>query len=273
MHTTMSDGTDTPEEILGKVREAGITIFALADHDATKGCTMVRKVLTSDDPTFITGAEFNCKDEGGRYHILGYDYDPDAPSINDAVTAAHDLRMKKVHSRLDFIKDELGFILPDDEIKKLLALNNPGKPHIANLLVKYGYAENKEQGIEYIDRKHFSSEYLHPRDVIAAIRDAGGIPVLAHPPYGSGNDLILKDELAERVERLMGFGLLGLEGYYSGYTNVLREMVLNLAEKHDLYVTAGSDYHGTNKLVELGDTGPWGETPAKGLERFLSIIL
>ncbi len=71
----------------------------------------------------------------------------------------------------------------------------------------------------------------------------------------------------------MGFGLLGLEGYYSGYTNVLREMVLNLAEKHDLYVTAGSDYHGTNKLVELGDTGPWGETPAKGLERFLSKIL
>ena len=273
MHTTMSDGTDTPEEIIGKVRDAGIKIFSVTDHDAINGCTMIMGALRDGDPVFIPGAEFNSRDEGGRYHILGYGFDPEAPSINGIVEAAHELRMKKVHARLDFLRKELGFDLPEDEIAKLLELNNPGKPHIANLLVRYGYAENKEQGIEYIDRKHFKSEYLHPKDVITAIRDAGGIPVLAHPPYGSGNEIIVKEELSERVERLIGYGIEGLEGYYSGFTRVLRDEVLSLADRHDLFVTAGSDYHGSNKLVVLGDTGLDVEAPADGLCRFLSKIL
>ena len=273
MHTTMSDGTDTPEEIIGKVRDAGIKIFSVTDHDAINGCTIIIGALRDGDPVFIPGAEFNSRDEGGRYHILGYGFDPEAPSINGIVEAAHELRMKKVHARLDFLRKELGFDLPEDEIAKLLELNNPGKPHIANLLVRYGYAENKEQGIEYIDRKHFKSEYLHPKDVITAIRDAGGIPVLAHPPYGSGNEIIVKEELSERVERLIGYGIEGLEGYYSGFTNVLRDEVLSLADRHDLLVTAGSDYHGSNKLVVLGDTGLDVEAPADGLCRFLSKIL
>lgn len=273
MHTTMSDGTDTPTEIIEKVREAGITIFSVTDHDAINGCTIIHKALTGSDPAFITGAEFNCRDEGGRYHILGYGYDPGAPAITKAVRTAHDLRMKKVHARLDFLKEELGFILPDEEIENLLALNNPGKPHIANLLVKYGYADNKEQGIGYIDRKKFRSEYLHPHDVINAIKDSGGIPVLAHPPYGSGNEIIVRNDLSERVEKLTGMGLLGLEGYYSGYTKLLHDEVISLAERFGLYVTAGSDYHGSNKLVELGDTGPSDDVIADGLERFLSKIL
>ena len=273
IHTTMSDGTDTPEEIIGKVRDAGIKIFSVTDHDAINGCTMIMGALRDGDPVFIPGAEFNSRDEGGRYHILGYGFDPEAPSINGIVEAAHELRMKKVHARLDFLRKELGFDLPEDEIAKLLELNNPGKPHIANLLVRYGYAENKEQGIEYIDRKHFKSEYLHPKDVITAIRDAGGIPVLAHPPYGSGNEIIVKEELSERVERLIGYGIEGLEGYYSGFTNVLRDEVISLAVRHDLFVTAGSDYHGSNKLVVLGDTGLDVEAPADGLCRFLSKIL
>ena len=200
-----------------------------------------------------------------RFHDLGHS--------NAIVATAHELRLKKVHARLDFLREELGFDLPEEEISKLLLLNNPGKPHIANLLVRYGYAENKEQGIEYIDRKHFRSEYLHPKDVISAIRDAGGIPVLAHPPYGSGNDIIVRDELAERVERLIGYGIEGLEGYYSGFTKVLRDEVLGLAERHGLLVTAGSDYHGSNKLVDLGDTGLDAGKPADGLCRFLSKIL
>ena len=273
MHTTMSDGTDTPEEIIGKVRDAGIKIFSVTDHDAINGCTRIMRSLNDGDPVFIPGAEFNSRDEYGRYHILGYGFDPASPSINAIVATAHELRLKKVHARLDFLRKELGFDLPEEEISKLLLLNNPGKPHIANLLVRYGYAENKEQGIEYIDRKHFRSEYLHPKDVISAIRDSGGIPVLAHPPYGSGNDIIVRDELAERVERLIGYGIEGLEGYYSGFTKVLRDEVLGLADRHGLLVTAGSDYHGSNKLVDLGDTGLDAGKPADGLCRFLSKIL
>ena len=273
MHTTMSDGSDTPDEIIEKVKSAGIEIFSVTDHDAVKGCTRIRQVLKGGDPAFITGVEFNARDEEGKYHILGYGYDPGAASINEVVDTGHAYRMKKVQARLDFMNEELGFSLPDDEVQSLLALNNPGKPHIANLLVKYGYVESKEEGIAYIDRKHFKSEYIRPETAIKGILDSGGISVLAHPSYGSGNELIIREELRTRVERLVGFGLMGLEAYYSGFTKVLRNEVLALAEKYDLYVTAGSDYHGTNKLVELGDIGPdEGEYPVK-IHDFLSKIL
>ena len=88
-----------------------------------------------------------------------------------------------------------------------------------------------------------------------------------------GDQLILGDELEQRVVRLMGFGLQGLEGFYSGFTAVLRDQVLHLAQKHSLYVTAGSDYHGSNKLVSLADTGMGQETGLPdGLKRFLEQI-
>ena len=98
--------------------------------------------------------------------------------------------------------------------------------------------------------------------------------MLAHPFYGSGGELILGEEMDERLRRLIGFGLHGIEVFYSGFTAKLRESALKFAEKYDLYVTAGSDYHGTNKLVELGDTGldENGEYP-KGMIRFFEKML
>ena len=94
--------------------------------------------------------------------------------------------------------------------------------------------------------------------------------MLAHPVYGDGDQMILGEELEARVKRLIGYGLSGVEGFYSGYTPVLREQTLALAEKFGLYVTAGSDYHGKNKLVPLGDTGLEDCEPPEGLVRFLS---
>ena len=138
-------------------------------------------------------------------------------------------------------------------------------------MVKYGFAATKEEAInEYINKVHFKNEYVRPEEAISGILASGGIPVLAHPFYGSGGELILGEEMDERLRRLIGFGLQGIEAFYSGFTAKLRESALKLAEKYDLYVTAGSDYHGTNKLVELGDTGldEYGDYPDR-LLRFL----
>ena len=255
MHTTVSDGTDTPTAIIGKVKEAGITVFSVTDHDAIKGCIEVADALTDSDPRFIPGVEFNCRDEKGRYHILGYGFDVSAASVTKIVEKGHALRMDKVRARIDMLKEQFGIALPADETEDLLRLDNPGKPHIANLMVRYGYADNKEQAIdEYLDKLHVRKEYIHPREVIEGIISAGGIPVLAHPPYGTGNDIIAGDELDARIRWLTGYGIAGVEAYYSGFTPRLIGEVLSLADKYDLYVSAGSDYHGTNKLVELGDT-------------------
>lgn len=274
LHTTVSDGSDTPVELIGNVKKAGIELFSVTDHDAIKGCGIVKGVLTEDDPKFVTGAEFSTRDEEGKYHILGYRYDPQSKAIEDIVELGHSLRMKKVTSRLDFIASEFGFTFPEEEIQKLLRLDNPGKPHIGNLMVKYGYAESKEVAInDYINKLHCRNEYIRPEEAIKGILDAGGIPVLAHPFFGSGDELILGADMENRVKRLMEYGLQGAEAFYSGFSKKLTNEMLDLADKYDLYVTAGSDYHGTNKMVILGDTGFDDETEfPEGMKRFFSAI-
>lgn len=274
MHSTVSDGTDTPEKLLERVREAGIGLFALTDHDALSGCVRIRPLLREDGPRLVCGVEFSCRDGEGKYHILGYGYDPEAPAINRVVALGHEYRMSKLTARLNFLKTEFGFVFPEEAVGRLLAMDNPGKPHIGNLMVEYGYAESKDRAIsEYINKYHARSEYVRPEEAIRGILDSGGIPVLAHPAYGSGEELIVGEEMKERLRRLIRFGLRGVEAFYSGFTPMLRAETLAFAERFDLLVTAGSDYHGTNKLVALGNTGlNRTKTIPDGLLRFLDEV-
>ena len=271
MHSTVSDGTDTPQELLQRVREAEIELFALTDHDAVKGCVMIREARTETDPKLVTGVEFSCRDEQGKYHILGYGIDPDSAPILEVVDLGHRYRMKKVLARLDFIREKFGFVFSEEDVRDLLALDNPGKPHIANLMVRYGFAPTKEAAIrETINQVHFSSEYVRPEEAIRGIFESGGVPVLAHPAYGSGDELIVGREMDRRLRRLIDFGLQGVEGFYSGFTPELIAETLAFAEKYGLYVTAGSDYHGRNKRISLGQNSLKPETAfPEGLKRFL----
>lgn len=274
MHTTVSDGSDSPEEILQAVKTTGLLFFAVSDHDAVKSCRIVRGLLREGDPAFVNGAEFSCRDELGKYHILGYAYDPAAVAIRALIARGHGLRMKKVKARLDFIRDEFGFSFPEEEIQTLLALDNPGKPHIGNLMVKYGYVKSKEEAIrDYINRKHFKNEFVRPEEAIADILKSGGIPVLAHPSFGSGDELIVGEEMDQRLKRLIGYGLQGVEAFYSGFSPKLKNEMLKYAEQYHLYVTAGSDYHGKNKLIPLGDTGMEENMPVpEGMLRFMEAV-
>ena len=217
MHTTVSDGTDTPEEILDRVKENGIELFAVSDHDAIKGCDVIQRLRKPDDPQFLTGVE---------------------------------------------------------EIEELLTLDNPGKPHLANLMVKNGYADSKETAMHnYLNKLRIRMDFLGPEEAIAGILAGGGIPVLAHPTYGNGDQLIQGENMDRRLQRLMAYGLQGVEGFYSGFSPAIRKEILDFAERYHLYVTAGSDYHGKNKLIHLGDTGLTPETVfPEGLHRFLEAI-
>ncbi len=275
MHTSVSDGTDAPEDILSRVKEAGIGLFAVTDHDSVRGCSVVRSLRGEGDPAFIPGVEFSCKDEQGKYHILGYGFDPDAEPIRRVVEQGHRYRMEKLQGRLDFLENTFGIRFSEEDLASLRALDNPGKPHIANLMVRHGYAQTIQDAFrQYLDRIRCRSEYVRPEEAIAGILGGGGIPVLAHPTYGSGDQLIMGDEMDGRVRRLIDFGLQGLEAFYSGFTPRIRGEILAFAGRYDLYVTAGSDYHGGNKIIPLGDTGlddvdAWPD----GLARFLETAL
>ena len=271
MHSTVSDGTDTPEQILERVRQAGLDLFSVTDHDAVKAGRILRKILQADDPQFVCGVEFSCKDENGNYHILGYGFDPEDPAVQRVVQGGHALRMEKVTKRLDFLKQKFGFAFPEEEIRRLLAMDNPGKPHIGNLMVKYGFAKTKESAIrDFINQARFPSAYVRPEEAISGSLKGGGIPVLAHPFYGNGDDLIVGEDMERRLLYLMDFGLQGVEAFYSGFTEKLISQMLEYARRYDLYVTAGSDYHGTNKLITLGDTGMSGtHKMPEGMRSFL----
>ena len=274
MHTTVSDGTDTPEEIVGRVKENGIKLFAVTDHDAIKGCGVIQRLRKPEDPQFLTGVEFSCRDEEGQYHILGYGYDPEAESMRELVEKGHRIRMGKIRTRLDFLEQTFGITFPPEEIEQLLRLDNPGKPHLANLLVKDGYAESKEAAMrDYLNKLRVRLEFLEPEEAIAGILAGGGIPVLAHPTFGNGDQLIQGEDMNRRLQRLTAYGLQGVEAFYSGFSRQNREEILSFAGKYHLYVTAGSDYHGKNKRVQLGDTGLTQETEyPEGLCRFLEAV-
>ena len=272
MHTRVSDGTDDPSEMISRAKAAGLGLFAVTDHDEMKGCGVVRSMREEGDPRFLCGVEFSCKDEEGQYHVLGYGQDPDAAPLRAAADKGHGYRLSKLATRVQKLEEMFGFTFPEEEIAKLMALDNPGKPHLGNLMVALGYAPDRSTAItEYINKVHAGGqEYLRPEEAIQAILQSGWIPVLAHPSYGRGDDLILEDAMDRRLRKLIGLGLQGVEAFYSGFSDKLRTEVLGFAEKYDLYVTAGSDYHGTNKLVKIGDTGlEIGMEMPRGLERFL----
>lgn len=271
MHTTVSDGTDTPEEILENVRLAGLDLFSVTDHDALCGCEAVVSALKPGDPLFIPGIEFSCRDELGKYHILGYAYDLSAEPIRAIVDRGHRTRIEKMKLRLALLEKKFNIRFNQEDTQHLFENHNPGKPHIANLLVRYGYVSSISKAFkEFLNGLEVPSVYIRPEEAVEAILKSGGIPVLAHPTYGSGDELILGNEMEERLQRLIGFGLQGVEAYYSGFTNLMHTEIMNFAEKFSLYVTAGSDYHGANKLIGLGqnqltDPDAWPE----GLRRFL----
>ena len=275
LHTVISDGTDTPEELLANVKKAGVELFSVTDHDAVRGCEIIQPLLRKGDPPCIPGVEFSCRDELGKYHILGYAYDLKAKPIREIVMKGHENRMYKVWDRLDGLEKMFRITFPEEEIMKLLGRSNPGKPHLANLMVQYGYAPNKEVAIrEFIDALKIKSRYVRPEEAIRAILDSGGIPVLAHPSFGSGEQRITGRDMEARLNRLMEFGLQGVEAFYSQFTEELVRELLEFAARFDLYVTAGSDYHGKNKTNALGITllEKVAEKP-EGMRRFLDEVL
>ncbi len=311
MHSNISDGTDTPEELVRKVAESGIDLFSLTDHDSIKGAVIISAILKGMDgqprdashptqdascptqdassptqdassptqdassPMFVSGVEFSCRDSLGKYHLLGYGYDPANERIAGLADKVHGFRMRKAKDRLDYLDMHYGIRFPDEAVRAYFSMDNPGKPQLGNLLVDYGHAPDRDTAIErYINRMKLKSSYIGPEEAIDSILAAGGVPVLAHPAFGSGSEYITGADMEDRLLRLIDMGLQGVEAYYSRFTPGIQSEQLHFADKYGLYVTAGSDYHGMNKPVRLGENNlEDARTGAPGLSSFLTRVL
>ncbi len=251
MHSTASDGTDTPVQLAGHVKAAGIQIFALTDHDTVIGAEQLTEHLPKG-VTFIPGIEFSCRMPSGKCHILGYDCDMAHPAFRDALAQGAALRRAKLETRIEFLRQK-GMRFPEDELDSLRQIPGVGKPHLGNLMVRYGYAPDKQTAItEVLNCCATGSSRISAETAVRAILASGGIPVWAHPLGGEGEKEISPEQFSKMLDELTGYGLMGLECWYSKYPPELCERLAGIAKKRGLLISGGSDYHGTNKAIPLG---------------------
>ena len=203
-------------------------------------------------PAVVT--QENIKNFTRQLKMLGYGFDGSKPAIREAVAFSHHSRILKMQNRFGYLKEKYGFTFNDEERAELLALKNPGRPHFVAMMLKKGYVRTKDEGFEAFEGYHGSEPSLSPEEAIDAILRSGGIPVLAHGILADGAKKLTEEEITARVERFRAAGLMGLECYYSTFTPRQKEIMLDLADRFGLLVTAGSDYHGGNKQVMLGQT-------------------
>lgn len=259
IHSIASDGTDTIPMLLENLRASGIGIFSVTDHDTITGALEMQE-LVPGDMTFIKGIEFSCVTSAGKCHILGYGYDENAPEFQAVLEEGRTKRRAKLERRIDFLRDNFGIVFSEEELSALHSMNSVGKPHLGNLLVSKGYADSKDSAIrKFIDPCKTESERLDGEKVISAVLSAGGVPVWAHPLGGTGERLLSEEEFSRQLALLKAAGLKGLECYYSRYSEEQVQFLLGSAKSNGLYISGGSDYHGQNKTVQLGELNAFGK--------------
>lgn len=251
MHSAASDGTDTPIQLSKKVNAAGIQFFALTDHDTVVGAEQLAKHLP-DSTNFLIGIEFSCYMASGKCHILGYQCDTSHPAFREALAQGAALRRAKLEKRLNFLQDQ-GICFPEDEVSALHQLPSVGKPHLGNLMVKYGYALDLQTAITTVlNRCATESSRIPAETAVKAILSSGGIPVWAHPLGGEGERETTPAQFTEMLDELADCGLMGMECWYSKYPWERCEQLAGTAKERGLLISGGSDYHGTNKKIPLG---------------------
>jgi 3',5'-nucleoside bisphosphate phosphatase len=251
-HTTASDGTLSPRELVQAAVRHGVAVLAITDHDSTEGLADAMAEAARHPPLVIVpGLEINCDVEGAEIHVLGYFVEYEAPWFQEFLLEQRAERVARVH-RIAARLAELGLPIDPAEVFAIVGQGSPGRPHIAQVMVKRGYVKSvreafdrylKSNGLANVPRRR-----LAPVEAVRVIRRAGGVPVLAHPGLAD------RDEL---IPELVAGGLMGIEAYYAEHSAARTTDYLELCRRHDLIATGGSDYHGP----QSGRSNPPG-TPA-----------
>lgn len=251
MHSTASDGTDAPEALPALAKANGLAAIALTDHDTISGWKSWLDAVPRD-VLRVPGIEFSCYGDHGKCHILGLCPDPEHPQFQAALQEGAGLRRRKLDTRLQWLERH-GYHLTGDEREQLCRLSSAGKPHLANLLVQHGYFPDRNTAIrDALNAIPGGNARIPARTAVEAIHASGGVAVWAHPLGGVGEKTTSPEEFASLLQELMGYGLQGLECWYSKYDSATCGTLEARAKELDLLVSGGSDYHGTNKQVPMG---------------------
>jgi predicted metal-dependent phosphoesterase TrpH len=251
VHTTASDGQYAPAEVVRLALQRGMRVLAITDHDTVAGVSEALDAARACGTVLevIPGVEISAEARYGEVHILGYYVDIEEPGFLALLDRLRDARRARAQRIVDRLA-ELGFHVPWQRVADLAGDGAYGRPHIAQVMVEQGHVLSTHEAFErYLGPQgpaYVARYKLTPAEAVHAIAQVGGVPVLAHP-WGIEN---LEDVVADLVAE----GLAGIEAYYHGYTPEMMQELVNLARKHGLIVTGGSDFHGAQVVagVELG---------------------
>ncbi|MCD7746293.1 MAG: PHP domain-containing protein [Lachnospiraceae bacterium] len=274
MHSNASDGSDSIPELLAHLQKANIDTFAITDHDTIDGAMEMEAAVsvsrlrpesgdTDSDthashpapvPRYIKGIEFSCLSPLYKCHILGYRYDADDPEFQAAIREGNDLRLAKLEQRISYLRETYQVEFTNEELTWLHSQKSPGKPHLADLLLKRGIGASRDDVIRNCFRgiKTDGTDRISTHTAISGILHAGGIPVWAHPLGGEGEKLLTPEKFEAQLQILIGEGIRALECHYSRYNKEQVQFLRKEAEGYGLLISGGSDYHGVRKTIALG---------------------
>ena len=250
-HSTASDGTDTPAELVRNAAAAGLDVVALTDHDTTRGHREALAALPAG-LTLVTGAELSCRIDGVSMHMLAYLFDPEEPALLAERELVRDDRVPRARAIVARLQ-EIGVPVTWEQVARIAGDGSVGRPHVATALVELGVVASVDEAFtpDWLGdggRAHVAKHETDPFEAIRLVKAAGGVAVFAHPGASKRGRTVPESAIAE----MAAAGLDGIEIDHMDHDEKTRVRLRGLAADLGLLVTGSSDYHGSRKTVALG---------------------
>ncbi len=251
-HSSESDGTEPPAQVIRSAARAGLDVVALTDHDTTRGWDRARAEAEQLGIGFVPGIEISCEIDHRSLHLLGYLIDPADAALSEELDRARESRETRARRMVERLAVDTGLAWADVEARVGVGATI-GRPHIADALIDIGQAKDRSDAFErYLkpgSKYHVSHYAVDPVRGVELVLAAGGVPVLAHP-FAHVTGRVVADAT---VEAMIEAGLVGIEVDHRDQDDQARAHALEFATRYDLVRTGSSDYHGDGKPNRLGE--------------------
>lgn len=252
VHSNISDGTMSPDDVVKLAAESGLSAIALTDHDTVAGIEEALAAGEKYGVEVIPGIEISADYKGGDLHILGFDIDYRDRNFAEKIAVCRDSRHERNIKMTEKIRQQ-GFPVTWEIMLERFGDNSITRAHFAKYLLDEGYVKSKEEAFaKYLNPGcpcYVAREKVTPEQAVKMIIDAKGHPVLAHPMLYK----MTHDRIESVIVMLMSYGLQGIEAVYSLNSPEDDEFLKKVAKRHGLYITGGSDFHGAIKPdIQIG---------------------
>ncbi|MFB9375550.1 PHP domain-containing protein [Kineococcus gynurae] len=251
-HSAVSDGTETPTELVASAAAAGLDVVALTDHDTTAGWDEAFAAGQRHGVRVVPGVEISCQRRGISVHLLAYHHDPAEPVLRELLTRSRESRESRARRMVDNLTPVTGLTWAAVQAQVADGATI-GRPHLADALVAAGIVPDRDEAFRtwLSARSPYFVPHVapDPAEAVRLVRAAGGVPVVAHPAASKRGRCLTEED----IEEMVAAGMLGIEVDHRDHTEDERARLRRWADAFGLLITGSSDYHGTGKQNRLGE--------------------